>query len=176
MGLCTIPAARVPNPGCAAGPHGPLSRRTPSIESAFKNSTKFLQRYWPNFDVFAIWGSFESSLTAAIRANLTCNVNFPLVSSVDCNGISARSQHPLHLHAVFQMAPALATQSMAHPIPQGPASPENRSDRSSRRKAHVRLSRLLSWLPLSCSWSGVDSMSKCRILMGILHYIIWRLL
>lgn len=89
-GSAPVRAARNPNPAVLQALMAYYQEGLSRWEQLSQRERKFLQYYGPNEGVCgAIWGTYESPLTAAIRAKLTCNVNFLLALGADCNGISA---------------------------------------------------------------------------------------
>lgn len=85
-----VRAARNPNPAVLEALITYYQEGRSRWDQLSKRERRVLQYYGPNEGVSgALWGTFESPLTAAIRAKLTCNVNFLLASGADCNGISA---------------------------------------------------------------------------------------
>ena len=90
-GSAPVRAAGNPNPAVLQALMAYYQEGLNRWDQLSQSDRKFLQYYGPNADVCgAIWGNYESPLTAAIRANLKCNVNFLLALGADCNGISAR--------------------------------------------------------------------------------------
>ena len=87
-----VRAARNPNPAVLQALMAYYQEGLSRWEQLSQRERKFLQYYGPNEGLCgAIRGTYESPLTAAIQAKLTCNVNFLLALGADCNGVSAHN-------------------------------------------------------------------------------------
>ena len=85
-----VRAARNPNPAVLEALMAYYQEGCSRWNQLSEKKRQVLQYYGPNEGVSgALWGTYESPLTAAIRAKSPRNVNLLLASGADCNGISA---------------------------------------------------------------------------------------